>query len=72
MVLVNANREVHDLLRDGYKGSHTDEDGVTSHHTVRFVLRLLGRPRPQPLCRSSSTARRERPRRATFDPTSSA
>jgi len=37
MVLVNANREVHTLLCEGYKGSHTDEDGVTSHHTVRFI-----------------------------------
>ena len=34
---VRANREVHDLLRDGYRAEWRDDDGDDEHATVRFV-----------------------------------
>jgi type I restriction enzyme R subunit len=34
---VRANREVHALIRDGYQGEWTDEDGAQQFATVRYV-----------------------------------
>jgi type I restriction enzyme, R subunit len=37
MELVNANREVHTLLVDGFKGAHTAPDGTVSQHSLRYL-----------------------------------
>jgi type I restriction enzyme R subunit len=37
MELVNANREVHTLLVDGFKGAHTAPDGTVSQHALRYL-----------------------------------
>src|SRR3546814_7886792 len=34
---VRANREVHDLLRDGYRAEWTDDRGEQQFATVRYV-----------------------------------
>ena len=34
---VRANREVHDLLRDGYQAEWTDDDGVKQIETLKFL-----------------------------------